>query len=107
MLFRVVEGAPVALYRAHDDAQAELVVSRYDLFQYEGGYAWGYQGTGPQSLSHALAALVYPAIFDRGVLADKAREILEKVVSQLPQGAEPNIPVSHIYQECGEPELIE
>lgn len=107
LLFRFVEGVPVVLYRHHDGGSAQLVIPRYDRFQYKGGFSWGYSGTGPQCLSHALAALVYPAIYVRDDQAEKAIEILEKVVSQLPGDEALDLPVAHIYERCGTPELIE
>ncbi|WP_275286843.1 DUF6166 domain-containing protein [Halomonas elongata] len=107
LLFRFVEDAPVVLYRHCDDSAAQLVIPRYDRFQYEGGFAWGYSGTGPQCLSHALAALIYPAIHVREDQAEKAIEILDKVVSRLPADEEMDLPVVHIYERCGTPELVE
>ncbi|MBV6787630.1 hypothetical protein KWH02_21105 [Xanthomonas campestris pv. uppalii] len=47
ILLRIVEGASVALYRHDASSGTELLPSRRDLFDYEGGYAWGYGGTGP------------------------------------------------------------
>ncbi|REC93358.1 hypothetical protein C8D72_3402 [Kushneria indalinina DSM 14324] len=107
ILLRIVEGAPVALYRHDENGSAELLIPRYDRFQYEGGFEWGYGGTGPQSLSHAIAALVYPAVFVPGAQAEKAQLILDEVVSRLPRGVEMDLAVDQIYKSCGEPELIE
>lgn len=95
------------LFRPRDDASPELVIPRYDRFQYQGGYAWGYSGTGPKSLSHALSALAYPAIFVSEAQHEKALAILEKVVSRLDQDQEYDLPVAHIYERCGAPELVE
>lgn len=97
VLLRIVEGAGVALYRCTDDDDAELLIPRPDLFQYTGGYAWGYSGTGVQNLCHAIVGKVYEFDqLDKGTLSDKAMRLLESVVSMLPREAEHDISIAEI-----------
>lgn len=103
ILLRIVEGAPVALHRVDSDSDAELIPARNDIYAYRGGYGWGYKGSGPASLSHAIAALAYPALWDASDIAEKASEILEQVVSRLDRGKELDLPITEIYRRCGEP----
>lgn len=105
ILLRIVEGAPVALYRTASDSDAELIPQRYDIYTHRGGYEWGYKGAGPTSLSHALAALAYPTLWDARDIAEKAGEILELVVSKLERRKELDLPITDIYRSCGEPVL--
>ena len=56
ILLRKVENASVALFTDDVLASTEMLPTRYDLFQYTGGVAWGYKGTGVQNLGYAIAA---------------------------------------------------
>lgn len=97
VLLRIVEGAGVALYRPTDDSPAELLIPRPDLFQYTGGYAWGYSGTGVQNLCHAIVGKVYEFDqLDKGALYDKAVRLLELLVSVLPRDSDHDVSVSEI-----------
>lgn len=53
-LLRIVEDVHIAIRRCSGSTQ--LLEPRPDLFQYEGGFAWGYLGTGVKSLAYALVA---------------------------------------------------
>ncbi|CEE27967.1 MULTISPECIES: hypothetical protein [Xanthomonas] len=91
ILLRIVEGASVALYRHKDTSTAELLPSRRDLFNYEGGYGWGYGGSGPQNLSHAIASRIFLLDnLDDQELRRRARVILDKVISQPSLNSETN-----------------
>lgn len=83
-LLRFLEGAPVALYRHRPGQTAELVPTRQDLFNYAGGYAWGYHGSGPQNLSYALAGKLFQ---NHGLshveLSTRAMMLLENIISRL------------------------
>ncbi|PPU05609.1 hypothetical protein JH298_21520 (plasmid) [Xanthomonas campestris pv. campestris] len=101
ILLRIVEGASVALYRHESTAPAELLPSRRDLFDYEGGYGWGYGGTGPQNLSHAIAGKIFMLDgFDDKELKRRARIILDNVIGKplLDTNADHDIPVADIKQ---------
>ncbi|KGK66395.1 MULTISPECIES: hypothetical protein [Xanthomonas] len=83
ILLRIVEGANVALYRHEPDSFAELLPTRRDLFDYEGGYGWGYGGTGPQNLAHAIAGRIFLLDgLDDNELRRRARVILDKIISR-------------------------
>jgi hypothetical protein len=56
ILLRIVEGATVVLVSDDNLASVEMLPTRYDLFQYRGGVAWGYKGSGVQNLGYAIAA---------------------------------------------------
>ncbi|APP87381.1 hypothetical protein ABQZ99_021115 (plasmid) [Xanthomonas hortorum pv. vitians] len=99
ILLRIVEGAGVALYRHDASSGAELLPSRRDLFDYEGGYAWGYGGTGPLNLSHAIAGRIFlNDIKDANELSRRARIILDKVIIQLDGDTEHNISLASIKE---------
>lgn len=84
ILLRIVEGARVALYRHEPTNCAENIPTRYDLFRYDGGYGWGYGGSGANSLSFAIAGKISEfENLSNGQIADRARRILENVVSKL------------------------
>lgn len=72
----------MALYRHEPDRRAELLPTRRDLFNYEGGYGWGYGGSGPQNLAHAIAGRIFllENLSDKE-LQQRARVILDKVIS--------------------------
>ena len=55
ILLRKVEGASVALIQNEGNA-AEILPTRYDLFQYRGGFSWGYKGSGVRNLAYAIGA---------------------------------------------------
>ncbi len=63
-LLRFVDGTPVALCEV-GLGQAEMLATRYDLFEYSGGVAWGYKGSGVQHLAHAIAAKAWELTADR------------------------------------------
>ena len=99
ILLRIVEGARVALYRHDPQGHAENIPTRYDLFEYEGGYGWGYLGTGANSLSFAIAGKLADIEEESsGQIADRARRILEQVVSKLDGESEHTLPVA-MFQE--------
>jgi hypothetical protein len=56
ILLRKVEGANVAIVRNDDGSAPELLPTRFDLFNYRGGIAWGYKGSGVRNLAYAIAA---------------------------------------------------
>lgn len=84
ILLRIVDGARVVLYRHDPKNHAENVPTRYDLFRYEGGYGWGYSGSGANSLSFAIAGKISEhENLTNSQIADRARRILDGVVSKL------------------------
>lgn len=88
-LLRILEGAPVALYRHQQGNTAEIVPTRRDLFQYDGGYAWGYHGSGPQNLCFALVGKLFQGKrLTKSELSDRALTLLEKVISRLDNAKE-------------------
>lgn len=96
-LLRFCEGAAVLLYRHEPHAQAENVPTRVDLFEYPGGYAWGYGGSGPNALSHAIAGKLFELVpLSRNELAERASVILKMVVSHLEGATEHTIPLSRL-----------
>ncbi|WP_234349327.1 MULTISPECIES: hypothetical protein [Xanthomonas] len=101
ILLRMVEGACVALYRHEPDSRAELLPTRRDLFNYEGGYGWGYGGSGPQNLAHAIAGRIFllENLSDKE-LQQRARVILDKVISlpTLDTDSDHDVPVDAIKQ---------
>lgn len=96
ILLRLVEGAGVALYRHDDDSGAELIPATPHLFPYRGGYTWGYGGSGPRNLSHAISAhLFQDSLLTDSDLIERASVILS-LISQLPQDKEHDIKVADI-----------
>lgn len=82
ILLRLVEGAGVALYRHRRNAAAEIVPSRRDLFDYPGGFGWGYSGSGARNLSYAIAAkLSEHEHLQGGELHRRAHLVLKHVIS--------------------------
>ena len=99
ILLRIVEGARVVLYRHDPKNRAENVPARYDLFRYDGGYGWGYGGTGANSLSFAIAAKISELEnLSNGQIADRAKRILEKVVSKLDGDQEHTLSVASLKE---------
>ncbi|WP_045738828.1 hypothetical protein [Xanthomonas sp. MUS 060] len=101
ILLRIVEGARVALYRHATTGPAELVPTRRDLFDYVGGYGWGYGGSGANNLSHAIAAKIFEMEnLDRAELCARARVILDQVIgkSSLDSDTEYDISVASLKQ---------
>lgn len=96
ILLRLVEGAGVALYRHADDSSAELIPAAPHLFPYPGGYMWGYSGSGPLNLSHAISARLFQdSPLTNSDLIHRATLILT-LISKLPQDNEHDIKVSEI-----------
>ncbi|HHZ56456.1 DUF6166 domain-containing protein [Xanthomonas vasicola] len=101
ILLRIVEGASVALYRHETARPAELLPTRRDLFNYDGGYGWGYGGSGPQNLAHAIAGRIFllDNLSDQE-LKQRARVILENIINQssLNADSDHDVPVDSIKQ---------
>ena len=57
VLLRIVDDAKVALVKEGIDP--ELLPTRYDLYQYRGGIAWGYKGSGVMNLAYAIVARLF------------------------------------------------
>lgn len=88
-LLRIMEGAPLALYRHRPGETAEIVPTRQDLFNYAGGYAWGYHGSGPQNLSYAIVGKLFQNDgLSHSELCMCAMTLLENVISRLDDGTE-------------------
>ncbi len=88
-LLRFLEGAPVALYRHCNDNTAEIVPTRRDLYEYVGGFAWGYHGSGPTNLSFALAGKILEnQSLSSSEISNRARALLDKVISRLDEAKE-------------------
>jgi len=86
ILLSINEGGFVAQYRASPYSAPEMLPTRYDLFQYTGGIAWGYSGTGVQNLAAAIAAKLWES--DIAIDVEHAWPILvEKCLSKLPPEA--------------------
>lgn len=102
ILLRHVEGGGVAMHRAHEDGVAESIPARYDLFKYDGGYSWGYKGTGVQALSYAVANI---ALRSHGAgdadVHRCARIILEEVLCNLDGDEEHDVSTSYLLEVCG------
>ena len=81
VLLKKLEGANVALVQ-HGDSTPELLPTRYDLFKYRGGIAWGYSGSGAKNLAYSIVARL---LEDKtGADLDKAASnLLENLISQL------------------------
>ena len=56
ILLRRIEGANVALVKQDELSIPEILPTRYDIFQYRGGFSWGYEGSGVQNLGYVIAA---------------------------------------------------
>lgn len=83
-LLRFLEGAPVALYRSRSDSHAEVVPTRRDLFNYVGGFGWGYSGSGAQNLSYAIVGKLFENDrLSRSELSSRALRLLENKISRL------------------------
>jgi mannitol/fructose-specific phosphotransferase system IIA component len=92
ILLRIVEGAGVALVKTCDDSEAELLPTRYDLYQYRGGIAWGYKGSGVTNLAYAIAARLTEDMHHEDVnVAFVAEAILNNVLCYLDENAEHDI----------------
>lgn len=97
ILLRILEGAGVALYRHSEGTAAELLPVRRDLFQYQGGYAWGYEGAGATNLAHAIAGRIYE--FDGLEVAEvtaRANKIVEVLLARLNRDSPADLKVSDI-----------
>jgi hypothetical protein len=82
ILLRKIEGANVALFQSEKDSTPELLPTRYDLFKYRGGVAWGYKGSGAQNLSYAIAARFLEYNVNSDIDA-AAQTLLNNLVSKL------------------------
>jgi len=102
ILLRIVEGAWVALFREDKGSSVEMLPPRPNLYQYDGGYAWGYSGSGPQNLAHAIAGRIYEfdSLKDTDVIG-KAYQILDHFLSPLDKSKEYDLQVSDIKQKIG------
>jgi hypothetical protein len=97
ILLRVLEGAGVALYRHSAGTAAELLPTRRDLFQYQGGYAWGYEGAGATNLAHAIAGRIYEFDgLDAAELTLRANRIVEVLLARLNRDSPADLKVSEI-----------
>ncbi len=97
ILLRILEGAGVALYRHSQGTAAELLPTRRDLFQYQGGYAWGYEGAGASNLAHAIAGRIYE--FDGIEPAEmtvRANRIVQVLLARLNRDSPADLKVSEI-----------
>jgi hypothetical protein len=102
ILLRILEGAGVALYRHSAGTAAELLPTRRDLFQYQGGYAWGYEGAGATNLAHAIAGRIYE--FDGLEAAEmtlRANRIVEVLLARLNRDSPADLKVSEIKRLVG------
>jgi len=89
VLLRKVEGASVALVTDDYSNTAELLPTRYDLFQYRGGVSWGYKGAGVQNLSYAIAARMAEEVSFLSVdIHAAAKALVDNVLSSLDGDAE-------------------
>ena len=108
ILLRLVEGAGVALWRSRKDSTPELLPPRPDLFQYNGGYSWGYKGSGCQNLANAIVGRIYE--FDNlppSALGEKARLLVEGMISGINKDVEYTLDVTIIRRTLGdEPRTI-
>ncbi len=91
ILLRFVEGAAVALCQSEENTlcrgennSVELLPTRYDLYPYHGGIAWGYTGSGPTNLAYAIAARIfeYEANPDFDSYSSKIKENLLATLDQ-------------------------
>ncbi|GAB3742223.1 hypothetical protein GCM10028794_28500 [Silanimonas algicola] len=89
---RMVEGTGVAIYK-HDGPRGpgDGIPARYDLFPHPGGFAWGYAGSGPQSLAWALAARFFPEL-PKDELALRKDSLLQ-FISSLSEDDSHDVPV--------------
>ena len=97
-ILRIVEGCPVVLYRDNPSGNACLLEQRRDLFEYSGGFAWGYGGTGPlflaiSILAHHLGEDVIPT--------DEQRKKMLSLLEMLPSNSEHDIESSKLVTLLG------
>lgn len=97
VLLRLVEGAPVALVCDVEHSNPEMLQTRYDLFKYRGGVAWGYKGTGVQSLSYAIAGRLSEDFPEMDIHV-AARAILDNLLSKLDENKEHTIDHAKLIQ---------
>ena len=82
ILLKIIDGASVALVCDDENSKPEMLQTRYDLYRYRGGVAWGYKGSGVQSLSYAIAGRLSEDVRDIEVHR-AAGEILDNILSKL------------------------
>lgn len=87
ILLRIVAGAPVALVVDSDSPKPEMLPTRYDLFKYRGGVAWGYKGTGVQNLGYSIAARLSENMPELDIHV-AARSLVDNLLSKLPDDME-------------------
>lgn len=97
VLLRIVEGASVALVCDVEHSNPEMLQTRYDLFNYRGGVAWGYKGTGVQSLSYAIAGRLLEEFPEMDIHV-AARAILDNLLSNLAKDKEHTIDHAQLIQ---------
>ncbi|WP_316933334.1 DUF6166 domain-containing protein [Pseudomonas syringae] len=103
ILLRVVEGAGVALWRSSPAGQAELLPTRRDLFQYEGGYSWGYKGEGCKNLAFAIIGRVYECDdLSSEDMYEKAMKLVETLIPALQQQMNHDLSVTVIRKVLGD-----
>lgn len=103
VLLRVIEGAGVALWRESPTGQAELLPTRRDLFQYEGGYSWGYKGEGCKNLAFAIIGRVYECDdLSPEELYEKAMKLVETLIPALQQQVNHDLSVTVIRKVLGD-----
>lgn len=90
ILLRKVEGASVVLVCDVDSSTPEMLQTRYDLFKYRGGVAWGYKGTGAQCLGYAIAARLSEGMPEMDINV-AARALLDNLISRLDGDSEHTI----------------
>ncbi|MCL1633699.1 hypothetical protein M2650_03450 [Luteimonas sp. SX5] len=99
ILLRYVEGAGVALYRHEASQAAELLAPRRDLYDYSGGFSWGYGGPGPVNLSHAIVGKVFEFDgFRKSICRKHARILLHEVIVKLKPECEYDLPVEALKE---------
>jgi hypothetical protein len=74
---RTVEGVRLAFIK-HSRSEGEAISIPTHIHRYTGGFEWGYAGSGPQALSAAIAARVFPE-FDSAAVRSAATLILEVI----------------------------
>ncbi|RMU10620.1 DUF6166 domain-containing protein, partial [Pseudomonas savastanoi] len=103
ILLRVVEGAGVALWRSSPAGQAELLPTRRDLFQYEGGYSWGYKGEGCKNLAFAIIGRVYECDdLSSEDMYEKAMKLVDTLIPALQQQMNHDLSVTVIRKVLGD-----
>jgi len=70
ILLRFCEMAPVCLLKIDSESIPELIPARYDLFPHDGGFAWGYEGSGVYSLAYAIISKLQIEIPDLDTAID-------------------------------------